>query len=178
MARIPLVDETTHPDLAEVIARVKRGRRGNLLNVYRLLLHSPEIAEAWMGLIDAMRTKIEIDGRIREFAIIRAAYVNGSAYERNQHVPRLALAEGLTLEECAAIADWEQSTLFTERERAVLAYTDAVTRDIQVPDAVFAAIRPHFTDRQILELSVLIGVYNMHARVIEPLRIDPEADHK
>lgn len=177
MARVPLIDETTNPELAELAGRIKRGRRGSMLNVYRLLLHSPDVAETWMQFIDAMRTKITIDGRIREFVIIRAAHLNDSAYERKQHVPRLALAEGLTLEECAAIADWEKSALFNARERAVLAYTDAVTRQVRASDAVFAELKRHFNDRQIVEISILIGVYNMHARVIEPLQIDPEPDH-
>ena len=176
MARVPLLDQATNPELAELVDRIKRGRRGSLVNVYRLLLHSPEVAEVWLTMIDAMRTKVTIDGRVREIAIIRAAHLNKSAYERKQHVPRLAEAEGLTAADCAAIADWEEAVEFDERDRAVLAYTDAVTRDVQVDDAVFERLKKHFNDRQIVELTVLIGIYNMHARVIEPLGIDLELD--
>ena len=64
------------------------------------------------------------------------------------------------------------------RERAALAYTDAMTRDIAVPDDVFEALRAHFNERQIVELSVLIGLYNMHTRVFTALGIDPEPHHK
>ncbi len=53
-----------------------------------------------------------------------------------------------------------------------------MTRDIAVPDAVFEALRPHFSERQIVELTVLIGIYNMHTRVFMALGIDPEPHHK
>jgi len=95
-----------------------------------------------------------------------------------QHVPELALAEGLTQAECHALVDWRSSESFSEPERAALAYADAMTRDIAVPDAVFDALRPHFSERQIVELTVLIGTYNMQTRVLLALGIDPEPHHK
>jgi alkylhydroperoxidase family enzyme len=91
-----------------------------------------------------------------------------------QHVPKLALAEGLTLEECSELADWQTSGRFSDSERAALAYADSMTRDIVVPDEVFDALKPHFDDRQIVELTVLIGSYNMNARVMQALRLDLE----
>jgi alkylhydroperoxidase family enzyme len=89
-------------------------------------------------------------------------------------VPAFALKEGLTREQCDALADWRNSTLFNDRQRAALAYTDAMTRDIQVPDAVHTELRRHFDERQIVELTVLIGTYNMHTRVLQALEIDAE----
>jgi alkylhydroperoxidase family enzyme len=86
------------------------------------------------------------------------------------------LAAGLTLEECYAIGDWPAASGLSEQDRAVIAYADAVTRNVSVEDAVFARPKRFFSTRQIVELSIVIGAYNMHARVIEPLQIDPEAD--
>jgi alkylhydroperoxidase family enzyme len=88
------------------------------------------------------------------------------------------LPEGLSQAECDALADWQKSPFFSERERAVLAYADAMTRDVTVPDAVFDALRPHLSERQIVELTVLIGIYNMHTRVFTALAIDPEPHHR
>ena len=113
-----------------------------------------------------MRWKTTLDGRLREIVIIRIGHLADSQYVLRQHVPSLALAEGLTLEECDALADWRTSKLFSESERAVLAYADTMTRDIEVPDAVFAEVKTHFNNRQIVELTVLIGSYNMNARVL------------
>ena len=76
--------------------------------------------------------------------------------------------------ECAALADWRAAGSFSLSERAALAYADAMTRDIAVPDAVFAEIKRHFDERQIVELTVLIAAYNMTSRLMPALQIEPE----
>ncbi len=177
MARVSLIEEKDHPELAELIGKVRAGRRGTLINVYKLLLHSPSLAACWLNLISAARHKTELDGRLREIVIVRVGYLNRTAYVVKQHVPQLTVPEGLKQEECDALADWRNSHFFSERERAALAYADAMTRDIAVPDSVFDALRPHFNERQIVELTVLIGTYNMHTRVFTALQIDPEPHH-
>ena len=178
MARIPLIEEDQHPELAELIGRIKAGRRGSLINVYKLLLHSPALAATWFDHNGAVRWKTTLDGRLREIVIIRIAEINGVDYVLAQHVPALAVAEGLTIAECDALAEWRASDLFDARERAALAYAEAMTLDTSVPDDVFAEVRRHFDDRGIVELSVLIGTYIMHNRVMKALAIDlePEAN--
>ncbi len=178
MARVSYIEENDHPELAELIGKVRTGRRGTLINVYKLLLHTPDIAATWLELIGKARFATALDGRLREIAIIRVGYLNRTDYVVKQHVPELSAPEGLSQAECDALADWQKSPLFSARERAGLAYADAMTRDVTVPDAVFDALRPHFTERQIVELTVLIGIYNMHTRVFTALAIDPEAHHK
>jgi alkylhydroperoxidase family enzyme len=174
MARIALIAKQDHPELAELIEKFRAGRRGRLINIYRMLLHSPALAQSWFNHSNAVRWKTSLDGRLREIVIIRLGHLTGCDYVLRQHVPALALADGLTLTECDALADWESSPLFGARERAVLAYADTMTRDIAVPDDVFAAVRQHFNDRQIVELTVLIGSSNMNARVLRALELDLE----
>ena len=132
MARVSYIEEKDHPELAELIGVLRSGRRGVLINVYKLLLHSPPLAEAWFNLIGTARWKTELDGRLREIAIIRVGYLNRVAYVVKQHVPLLAIPEGLTMAECDALADWRTSKYFNARERAALAYTDAMTTEIRV----------------------------------------------
>ena len=176
MARISLIEEAEHPELAELIGRIKAGRRGGLLNVYKLLLHSPALAETWFNHNGAVRWKTELSGRLREIVIIRVAHLNGVDYVLAQHVPGLALAEGLSMAECEALADWRATSLFDGRERAALSYAEAMTLSTSVPDDVFAAVRREFSDREIVELSVLIGTYIMHNRVMKALAIDLEPE--
>ena len=178
MARISYIEEQAHPELAELIGKVRSGRRGTLINVYKLLLHAPPLAESWLNIVSAARYKTELDGRLREIAVIRVAYLNRTAYVVKQHVPELSVPEGLPVEESQALANWQDSKFFSPRERAALAYVDAMTRDIAVPDAVFDGLRAHFSERQIVELTVLIGIYNMHTRVFMALGIDPEPHHR
>src|SRR5215475_11472718 len=80
MARISLIEEAEHPELAELIARIKAGRRGGLLNVYKLLLHSPALAQTWFDHNGAVRWKTLLTGRLREIVIIRVAHLNGVDY--------------------------------------------------------------------------------------------------
>lgn len=177
MARICLIEEKDHPELAALIGKIRRGRRGALINVYKLLLHAPALAACWIDVVNAARFDTALDGRLREIVIIRVGRLNRTDYVVKQHVPALALPEGLSEAECAALADWRNSRFFTASERAALAYTDAMTGEIAVPDDVFEPLRGHFSERQIVELTVLIGLYNMHTRVLTALRIDPEPHH-
>ena len=175
MARIPLLDEITNPELAALAAKLRAGRRGELINVYRLLLHSPPLAESWFEYSNAVRWKTELDGRLRELVIVRIALIQQSEYIYKQHVPALTAAEGITEADCAALSHWRLAQNFSERERAAFAYADTMTRDVEVPDAVYDEVARHFNERQIVELTVLIGAYNMNTRVLAALRIDPQA---
>ena len=174
MARVTNIEEDNHPGLMDLVARIRGARRGRLINVYKVLLHRPALAESWFVHNNAVRWKTSLDGRLRELVIIRIGYLARVPYILGQHVPNLAIPEGLSLAECDALKDWETSALFGARDRAVLSYTDSMTRDIRVPETIFAGLKPHFDERAIVELTVLIGTYNMHARVMQALEIDPE----
>ena len=174
MARIPLIDADDHPEFAELVAKFSAGRRGRLINIYRMLLNSPALAESWFNHSNAVRWKTALDGRLREIIIIRMGHLTHAQYVLRQHVPALALADGLSLPECDALADWQGSQFFSARERVALAYADVMTQHIVVPDEVFAEVKRHFDTRQIVELTVLIGTYNMNARVLQALRLDLE----
>ncbi len=175
MARIPLIDPDRQPELAGFARRVRSRRRGRVINVYRMLLHSPPLAESWFEHINRVRWDTAIDGKLREIVIVRLAHMAGSAYVLRQHVPELAGAEGVPPEACAALQDWRSSELFDARERAALAYVDSVFHDIVVPDKVFEPLRACFDERQLVELTVLIGAYVAHTRVLQALEVDPEA---
>jgi AhpD family alkylhydroperoxidase len=174
MARVSLIDEGNHPELSDLIGRLRGARGGRLLNIYRMMLHNPALASAWFELNSAVRYRTELDGQTRELAVIRVAILNGVEYIVRAHVSAYALQEGLTSEQVNALADWGSSTCFSEKQRALLAYVDAMTRDISVPDGVFAELRKHYSERHTVELTMLIGAYNMLTRVLQALKVDPE----
>jgi len=174
MARVALIEEKHHPELAESISKIKGARGGRLINIYRMMLQSPALANAWFDLNQAVRYGTEIDGQSRELAVIRVAVLNNVEYVQRAHGPAYALKEGLTPEQVAALKNWRGSKLYSDQQRALLAYTDAMTRDIKVPEAVFAEVRKHFNERQTVELTMLIGAYNMLTRFLQALEVDPE----
>src|SRR5574342_718101 len=122
MARVPLIVEKEHSELAETIAKIKGARGGRLINIYRLMLHSPALASAWFELNQAVRYGTEIDGQSREIAVIRVAILNKVEYVQRAHGPAYALKEGLTSDQVGALRNWHSSTLFTPQQRALLAY--------------------------------------------------------
>jgi AhpD family alkylhydroperoxidase len=174
MARVPLIAEKDHPELSEFIGKIRGARGGRLINIYRLMLHSPAVADAWFDLNQAVRYGTEIDGQCRELAVIRVAILNDVEYVVRAHGPAYALKEGLTPEQVEALANWRSSDLYSDKQRALLAYVDAMTRDIDVADPVFADLRSHFSERQTVELTMLIGAYNMLTRFLKALKVDPE----
>jgi alkylhydroperoxidase family enzyme len=139
-----------------------------------MLLNAPPLAESWFNHSNTVRWKTTLPGRLREIVIIRMGHVTKSQYVLRQHVPSLAVADGLSLAECDELADWRASKFFSASERAALAYADIMTREIVVPDPVFAEVDRHFNARQIVELTVLVGTYNMNARVLQALQLDLE----
>ena len=176
MARVPYAEEGSSPEIKALAEKIRSERGGRMLNLYRMLLNSPPIADGWRQLFTAIRQKCELAGDYRELAILRVAVVNGAVYEYRAHIP-FALKEGVTQEQIDALDKWRESKLFSDAQRAVLAYTDAMTREIHVADAVFDALRPHFDRRQLVELTATVAGYNLVSRFLEALAIDPEAAH-
>lgn len=174
MARVTLIDEEQHPELGALVARVRGARGGRLLNLYRVLLHSAPLAEAWLAFNNAIRRETVLDDATREIVILRVASLTGTDYVFDIHATRYAVEAGLTLEQIAEIMDWRESRQFSARQRAVLGYADAITLEVEAASAVFDALRAHFGDREIVELTVLIGAYNMHTRVLKALDVDRE----
>jgi len=174
MARVRLIDENDALQHSDLIRKIKGARGGRLINIYRLMMHSPSLASAWFDLNQAVRYGTEIDGQSREIAVIRVALLNDVEYVLRAHGPAYALKEGLTPAQVEALGDWQASHLFSGKQRALLAYTDAMTRATDVPDAVFDDVRSHFTERQTVELTLLIGAYNMLTRFLKALKVDPE----
>ena len=85
-----------------------------------------------------------------------------------------ALKAGLTQAQLDELPRWRESMLFDASQRAVLDYTESMTRDVHVPDAIFAAVSKHFDARQIVELTATIAGYNLVSRFLEALKVDHE----
>jgi alkylhydroperoxidase family enzyme len=169
MARVPYIEEKDHPELAPLVARIK-AERGKVVDLYKVLLHSPAIMEGWLNFFTAIRQKTKLGGRYRELAIMRVAILNGADYEYQAHLP-FALKEGATVEQIAALKAWQVSPLFDAAERAVLAYTDTMTKEIQVPDELFAEVQKHFDAQDLVELTATIAGYNLVSRFLEAMQV-------
>ena len=168
MARIPYAD-LTNPEAKPLVDRIV-AERGGVLHLYQMLLHSPPVASGWLNYLTAIRQQSSLPGGLRELVIMRIAVLNGAPYEAEQHAP-IALREGVSQAQLDDLDHWQQSKNYDATQRAVLAYTDAMTKEIHVSPEVFAAVKAVLTDRLLVELTATVGAYNMVSRFLEALQI-------
>lgn len=177
MASIPYVPaDLSEP--AALVAAIRARRGGTLLNLDRMLLHSPPYAQGWNTFLGAVRTQLTVPEKLRELAICAVGRLNRADYEVVQHGP-LFLAAGGNDAQLAALADCRRAAadagLFDPTERAVLALTVAMTETVDVPATVLAHARTALgDDQQLVEMVGVIAAYNMVSRFLVALGVEPE----
>ena len=177
MAAVPYQPQ----DLAEprdLVAAIRARRGGKLLNLDRMLLHSPPLARGWNGYMGAVRTELAVSPKFRELAMCVVAVLNHADYEFHHHAPEFLRAGG-TAPQLDALGhagdpNIDMST-FDAAERAVLALTLEMTRNVKVSDATMASVRAALPDhRQVVEIVAVIASYNMVSRFLVALGVEPE----
>ncbi|MFF0492000.1 carboxymuconolactone decarboxylase family protein [Nocardia sp. NPDC004068] len=120
----------------------------------------------------ALYRNATLDPALRELGQSRAGYARGSQFVFSQHCKQMR-SLGVAEEKIAAIPHWQVADCFSELERAVLAYTDGLVLDGgRVPDAVFAVLKAHLGDAEILQLTYITAMYDMHATLCRALRLE------
>ena len=178
MPRVPYVPI----DLAEpreIVAAVRARRGGQLSQLDRLLLHSPQLAAGWNTFLGAVRTRLSLSPRLRELAMCSVAVLNGAEYEFFHHAPEFLKAGGTqaqvdAMRDVAAAA--RNVNLFDETERAALSLSLEMTRSVAVKDDTFArAVKALGNTQSVIELVAVIATYNMVSRFLVALDLQPEA---
>lgn len=155
---------------AIVAAEVLRQRHGTLPNLYRMLLHSPELAAGWLQMGTAVRYRSSLDDLLREMTICAVARVCDSDYEWAHHAP-LARRAGATEHQLASLPDEVDGAALTPAQRAALTYVAGVAR-LDVSDACFAAVSEHFSAADVVELTATAAYYAGVARFLGALQVD------
>lgn len=176
MARIPYVPANI-AEPKDIVDAVRARRGGDLLELDRLLLHSPPLTQGWNVYLKAIRTQLAIDARLRELAICTVAVLNAAEYEYENHLP-FFLAAGGTPEQGRAIRNinmgLKDDGLFDAAERAILRLTHEMTRNVQVSDVTFdAASKALGSTQAVVEMVAVIATYNMVSRFLVALNLHP-----
>lgn len=139
--------------------------------------HAAAFSKA-MAHLDQAATKelnrVGFDSRLRELVRIRASQLNGCAYCVDMH-SKDARAAGESEQRIYSIPVWRETPFFTPRERAALEWTEAVT-DVGrsgVPDHVYEEVRRHFSEQEIVNLTLAVVVINGWNRLSVSLRTEP-----
>ena len=137
-------------------------------------------AKAAPGVMQAMRAMgsyladCGIEPSLQELVKLRASQLNGCAYCVDMHYLD-ARANGETEQRLSALVAWQEAPFFSERERAALLWTEKLTLIAQdrVPDEVYAQVRPHFSDEELVNLTLVIGTINTWNRICISFRAEP-----
>jgi AhpD family alkylhydroperoxidase len=134
---------------------------------------APDMFKAWLQFDETVWSS-SLDPALVDLIYIRVSMVNGCAYCVDSHT-RDALKRGQSERRLFGLAAWRETAFFTPRERAALAWADAVTRltDGDVSDEVFANVRAHFDDKQIMELTSAVVMINAWNRLGISMRLPP-----
>jgi AhpD family alkylhydroperoxidase len=167
--RVPLVQPGTRPELAEVEARIM-AERGRVSLLYQVLLNSGPIASGWERMLTAVRNQTGVPADLRELMILRVAVLNGASFEYDAHVPHAQKA-GVSAEKIDAVRQDVLSGVFTPLERLVLELTDAMTRQIVVPEELMGRVQQHFDPKGVVEAVATVAAYNMVSRLLVALNV-------
>jgi len=135
---------------------------------------NPQAIKAMLALEERIG-KSSIEKSLAELVRLRASQINGCAFCVDMHTTD-ARKGGETERRLASVVVWREAPFFSERERAALEWTEALTLVAQthVPDAVWDAVRPHFTDQELAELTMLVVTINGWNRISVGFRKIPE----
>ena len=163
------------------------------------LLHSPPVASGWSSFLGSIRTQTKLTPDIRELCICRVAVLNEANYEWEHHVPILRDAglgaqavdevqnrkawRGWIGEDADAVGEEERTNQdgyggLDEKQRAVLAYTDAMTIGVKVNNEIFGELKRHFDEREVVEITSTVAAYNCVSRFLVALDVGEMDDKK
>jgi len=112
-----------------------------------------------------------IDAKFRALVELRVSQINGCVFCVDLHTKE-ALEEGETQKRLDQVVVWHESNLFTESERAAFAWAESLTNIAQThaPDSVFEALKNHYSEQQIVDLTFIISTMNMWNRMSAAMR--------
>jgi AhpD family alkylhydroperoxidase len=130
--------------------------------------------------VAALQTYVDqsgLDAKLRELIKIRASQINGCAYCLAMHT-RDARKHGESDERMHLLDAWREAPIFSPRERAALAWTEAVTLVSQthVPDDIYAEVRKQFSEKEIVDLTLAVAAINTWNRIAISLRATPQTE--
>jgi AhpD family alkylhydroperoxidase len=115
-----------------------------------------------------------LEARLQDLIKLRASQINGCAYCIDMH-SKDARALGETEQRLYELDAWRETPFYTERERAALEWTEAVTRvsETHAPDAAFEQLKKHFSEKEIVDLTIAVSTINMWNRLAISMRAVP-----
>lgn len=175
MAPITTSDSHPYPWYVRLFFWNQKRRYGAILEPARLWGRTPKVFVTLALLYGALdRRSSPIEPALRTLVTVRVSQINWCSFCVDVN-SATALKRGISEEKLLAIADHGASALFTERERAALAYCESMTYTNRRPsEQDFACLRQHFDDDAIVELTALVAFQNLSSKFNAALQVPPQ----
>ncbi len=174
VSRLPGLTLPLDPIIQQMFdRRVAAG--GSVINLSLVRAHAPKLAKAGEVSAYAIRFDTVLPRKLLELAIYRTAEIVGSDYELNQHTPMMKMC-GYSTEQIAQVATWRTSTLFYDKQVALLGFVEEMSKGGEVGDATYARLAKSFTPQEIVEIAYTVSVYYGTGLFTNSLKIKVETD--
>jgi uncharacterized peroxidase-related enzyme len=169
MARISLIEaENATPEVKEIYEKTLRGKPGN---AQKALAHRPDMLKHFLPFYASVGKSL--DRKLYEMIYLRVSFINGCHYCQQHHVAS-SKRVGLVAEDWKALKNGNYARV-NEKEKIALAYAEKLTRASRdINDADFEALKKHFSDTEIVDLHLLVGLANLTNRFTDPLGLELE----
>jgi AhpD family alkylhydroperoxidase len=146
------------------------------------LLHYAKASPAAIAALRGVETYVRgcgLDPALLELVRTRASQINGCAFCIDMHA-KDARAAGESEQRLYALPAWREAPFYSERERAALAWTEAVTlrADEPVPETLFAELRQHFSEKEVVDLTMAVIAINGWNRLAATFRSPPAGGYQ
>ncbi len=134
---------------------------------------APKLSFSSYQIAQTMEKRLSLEEELVLLVTTQGSFMNGCSFCADLHMAQAVQAK-LGLEKFRALPEYATSSVFSEREKAALAYTEEVTRDRRVSDARFETLRRHFSEQEIVELTWLNAIGNFFNLMAVPLEIESD----
>ncbi len=170
MARVRLNETSDLPEEHRWLFERLERHDGDVINIFRALSHSPVALRRFIKLGSYFLEEGKLDPQLRELAILRVGRECGAPYKVAQHIA-LARRAGLTDAQVRGV-EAPHAGLYDRRQLAVLTYAGELTAHARASDAAYGAVSSFLNAEELVELTLVIGYYNMVARALNALEVD------
>lgn len=171
MARVKYLRRADSPDQA-LFDRLERERKVPTANIFLALTQAPDLLDGFLTYANALRAS-SLSPKLRELAILTVGHCTSSVYEIAHHQSHAEKA-GVSAEQRKAVPQFDQSPLFSEQEKAVMAFARESTLRVDVSQAVWKAAAAFLSEPELIALTLVVAWYNSGVRIMGALDVELE----
>lgn len=169
----PIPKEKAAPELKTIYEQLGE-KFGRMPNVFGIMAHRPSALKHFLPFYAAVMADGTLEAKHKELAYLKASRLNGSDYETRAHAAAAKRA-GLSEEQIREMDFYHRSHAYDDKEKAILLYVERITRGAAaMRERALQELRKHFSEDQIVELTLVAAMANFTNRFNDSLQVEPD----